>query len=42
MANGDAGIRLSGPEMGKLSEVLREAFPDPKRLDEVLRYYLEP
>jgi hypothetical protein len=41
MANGDAGIRLSGPEMGRLSEVLREAFPDPKRLDEVLQYYLE-
>ena len=41
MANGDAGIRLSGPEMGKLSEVLREAFPDPKRLDEVLQYYLD-
>lgn len=27
--------------MGRLSEALRDAFPDPKRLDEVLQYYLE-
>jgi len=39
MANG--GIRLTGPQMGKLSEVIRAAFPDPNRLDQVLLYYLE-
>ncbi len=39
MSNG--GIRLTGPQEGRLSEVLREAFPDPDRLDEVLRFYLQ-
>jgi len=39
MANG--GITLTGPQMRKLSEALRAAYPDPVRLDEVLLYTLD-
>src|SRR5689334_15768538 len=34
------GMQLTGPQMGRLSEALRAAFPDPDRLDEVLLYHL--
>jgi hypothetical protein len=39
MSNG--GITLTGPQMKKLSEALRAAYPDPVRLDEVLLFTLD-
>jgi hypothetical protein len=38
MSNG--GLQLSGSQEREFSAALRDAFPDPDRLDEVLRFYL--
>lgn len=34
-------LNLNGPQERELSQAMRDAFPDPDRLDEVLRYYLD-
>ena len=36
----DGVLSLNGPQELQLSKALRSAFPDPDRLDEVLRFYL--